>query len=321
MANIRANRPDREKPAARRTRRAPGASPPRPPTGGQAFPAGRRPPPRRRRRRSGKRTLHYLLLLIIVLPAGAILFLTVLFQIENITVTGLDRYSPDEVIAVSGIALGENLLRLSTGRIEAEILEAFTYISGVVVSRRFPHSVEITVTQYQPELAAKCGDGLALLTLDGKMLERGLSRSPGIPIVRGLRLEDYQPGDRVNGPQSGDNAERLVMVQYLLDAAQATDFLPITDIDVRDRLNMRVVHESRLLLELGSEADLEYKLTFLHHVIVNNVDPGTQARLDISNARERRLVLREGRVIDGEFIPGDIAVPFIFPGYAQEENG
>ena len=248
------------------------------------------------------------------------LILTVLFQIEDITVTGLDRYHPDDIITASGIELGENLLRLNTGRIESEVLEAFTYLSSVQVSRRLPHSVEIAVRQYRPEFAAEHEDGLALLTMQGKALEFGLTRSPGLPIVRGLALEDYQPGDMINGPDSPGNAERLVMLRYLFDAAAATDFLPITNIDVRDRLNMRVVHESRLVLELGSEADMEYKLTFLNHVIVNEIEPDAQARLDISNARERRLVRRDGRVIDGEFISGDLALQFAFQAPATQDT-
>jgi len=246
-------------------------------------------------------------LLIFVLAAGVVLSVSFFFQISNITVIGVDRYSPGQIIEVSGIQIGDNMLRLDTGQIVEDILYAFPYIASVRVQRRIPPRVEIIVTQYQPEIVAVANGEMAFLTLQGKLLERGSLVPPvGIPVVRGLNFRNFQPGQVIGGAENPENHERLVMLRYLFDAAYSVDFLPITDVDVRDRLNMRVVHEGRLLLELGSEADLEYKLTFLHYVIENHVGPEVQARLDISNARERRLIRRDGRVVDGEFLPGGI---------------
>jgi len=244
-----------------------------------------------------------------MLGAGAILFMTVLFQIEEITVTGSDRYAPDEIIEVSGIEIGENLLRLDTGRIEQELLTAFPYIASVSVERRFPHRVELVITQYLPEAAAIEDGEAALITLEGKMLERGLVNVPaGLPLVRGLRLEDYQPGDMIGGVMNPDNQERLVMLRYLFEAAYNINFGAIADVNVTDRLNMSIVYQGRVVVLLGSEADLEYKLTFTRHMIENQMEEDTQALLDVSNARDRRLRRRPGRVVDGEFIPGGIVL-------------
>ena len=307
----RGRRPPPEQKRGRRAGQAP--APPRrggPPAGGSAA---RRPPGRqlRKRRRRGKRTLHYLLLLIFVLSAGITLSMTVFFQIEEVVVTGGERYNPEAVVEVSGIAVGENLLRLRTGQIEEEILAAFPYIATVRVARRFPPRVELILTEYRPEIAVMDEDGeLAFLTLEGRVLDRGdLFLPPDLPFVRGISLGDHLPGQALGGREDPENEERLVMLRYLFEAAEETDFIPITNVDVRDRLNMRIVHEARLVLELGSEADLHYKLTFLRHVIENEIEPNAQARLDVSNVRERQLVRRDGRVEGGEFIPNEIAVP------------
>lgn len=321
------NRRQRPQPDKQR-RRQNGQAPPRGRPDGQARPAVRRTRPAsqqpRRRRRRGKRTLHYLLLLIFVLSAGVILSLTVFFQIEEVTVTGGERYRPEEIIALSGIEVGENMLRLRANEIEAELLAAFPYLATVNVQRRFPPRVELVITQYYPEIAVMDERGeLALLTLDGKVLERGDLLVPHyLPFVRGIALGDTQPGEGLGGAENPDNQERLVMLRYLFEAADEVGFLPITNVDVRDRLNMRILHEARLILELGSEADLHYKLTFLHHVIENEVEANAQARLDISNARDRRLIRRDGRVENGEFIPFEIAVPdvlFTHPNLEPEE--
>jgi len=280
-----------------------------------------RPRARKRRRRAGKRTLHYLLLLIIMLGAGATLFMTVLFQIEEIIVTGADRYADDEVIEVSGIETGENLLRLNTGRAADEILAAFPYIASVSVERRFPHRVELVITQYIPEAAAVEDGEAALITLEGKVLERGIVNIPaGLPLVRGLRVEDSQPGDMIGDIRNPDNQERLVMLRYLFEAAHSVNFGAITDINVTDRLNMSIVHQERVIVLLGSEADLEYKLTFARHIIDNEMEEDAQALLDASNARDRRLIRRDGKVVDGEFIPGGITFEEETEEEAEEET-
>ena len=272
--------------------------------GSPPGPTGRAAP--RRRRRTGKRTLHYLLLLIFMLAAGVILSLTVFFQIEDVAVIGVDKYEPDDVVEASGVQVGDNLLRLDTQRIEQEMTKAFPYIESVRVERRFPPRVELIVTQSVPQAAAVASGEVVFITLEGKILERGdLLVPPELPIVRGLSLQGAEPGTWLGGEEDPENEERLVMLRYLFEAAENTGFTPMTNVDVRDRLNIKIIHEARLILELGSEADLEYKLTFLRSVIENEIRPDAQALLDAANARDKQLIRKDGKVVNGEFFPDD----------------
>lgn len=258
---------------------------------------------RRRRRRTGRRTLHYLLLLLLVTGAGAVLSLTVFFKIEDIQVIGVDRYEPDRIIAVSGIQIGDNLLRIPTEEVEKKILDAFPYIESVKVARRYPPRVELQVTQCTPSAAVLDGDLLGLITREGKLLETGdLYIPPEIPIIKGLSLDGFAPGDLLGTDDHPENQERLRMLDYLLDAAEKTGFGPITNVDVSDRLNMKMVYEARLVLELGSEADMEYKLTFLKEVI-EDLGPEAQAKLDATNVRNKRILVKWGKVENGVFTP------------------
>ncbi|MGI6404823.1 MAG: cell division protein FtsQ/DivIB [Oscillospiraceae bacterium] len=258
---------------------------------------------RRKKRRTGKRTLHYLLLLLLVTGAGAVLSLTVFFQIEDIQVIGVDRYEPDHIIAVSGIQKEDNLLRIPTQEVEKRILDAFPYIESVKVVRRFPPRVELQVTQCTPAAAVLDGDRLGLITREGKLLETGdLYIPPEIPVIKGLTLQGFSPGDLLGEEDHPENQERLRMLDYLLDAAEKIGFGPITNVDVSDRLNMKMVYEARLVLELGSEADMEYKLTFLREVI-NDLGPEDQAKLDATNVRNKRILVKWGKVEEGVFTP------------------
>ena len=265
----------------------------------RAAPHTNAPRRRRRRRRSN---LHYPVLITLVAAAGIALALTFLFRIETIRVIGSDRYSPSDIIEASGIIAGDNLLRLNSQEIEEAILGQFPYIESVRVRRRFPPAVQLVVTQSTPAYAVRTVRGIALITEEGKLLEVGetLIPPPDLPVITGLVTDGFSPGQRIDFDP--ENAERLVMLRYLYEAAENTAFGKITNVDVSNRLNMTLVYEDRLLLVLGSEADLEYKLTFLREVI-NDLKPDDQARLDASNSADRRILVKWGKLEDGRFIP------------------
>ena len=290
----------------------------RPVRGGSPSRTGSSPRPPRVRRRRGKR-LHYLILIAFIAAAGIILSMTVLFKVEKISVIGTNRYHPDEIIQASGITAGENLLRINTAGAEESIISQFPYVDSVRVGRRFPPAVEIRIVQSVPAYAAKLENGVALITGEGKLLESGDLLVPhDLPIVTGFDLSGFLPGENIGGLP--ENLERLVMIRYLIDAAEKTGFGAITNVDVTNRLNMTAVYEARLLLVLGSESDLEYKLTFLKEVIAD-LDPGDQARLDASGAKDKRVLVKWGRVEKGVFTASTSATyDEIFGNYLHDDE-
>jgi cell division protein FtsQ len=244
--------------------------------------------------------------------------LTFLFKIESVQVIGADRYRPDEIAAVSGIGIGDNLLRLDTGAIEQKILGQFPYIETVAVKRRFPPRVELVVTRSVPSWAAFSEDEVALITKEGKLLEKGdLLVPPEIPVVRGFELEGVTPGAFIGGEEDPENAERLRMLSYLSEAARKTGFPAITNVDLTDPLNMTIVYEARLLLVLGSESDLEYKLTFIQEVI-GDLGEEDQARIDASAAaRDKQVLVKWGRLENGVFTPREGSEDGVVPEDTQ----
>lgn len=52
------------------------------------------------------------------------------------------------------------------------------------------------------------------------------------------------------------------MLKSLVDAVEETGFERITLVDFTDRLNMLLVYDNRVMIELGSQANLPYKLKF-----------------------------------------------------------
>jgi cell division septal protein FtsQ len=273
---------------------------------------------RRRRKRAGKRTLHHFLLLTFFLGAGMILCLTVFFKIEAINVIGSDKYDPLELARVSGVVEGDNLFRVSQKAIEENLIgAAYPYIESIEVNRRIPATVEIVVTQSTPAGMVKEGDSYVLITRDGKVLERGLLFIPeDIPLIIGLDTQNILPGaylgtwtkqpvatgeteeqtaarekaDEANEAHAAEVKASLVMVEYLFRAMEESGFRSITNVDISDPLNMRIMYENRLLLELGSEADLSYKLELVKAIIQGKLEPDARGTLHADNVKSKKVV-------------------------------
>jgi len=276
---------------------------------------------RRRKRRTGKKTIHYTLLILFVLAAGAILSLTTFFKIEAVSVAGTDHYSEEEMIAASGIQSGENLFRVSGAKVEETLKEQYPYIESVKISRKLPPTVEIKITQAIPSAAVFEGDKIVLITREGKVLERGkIFIPPAVPAVQGIPTTGVPEGQLL-----GEEAkEPLVMVNYLLDAMEGVGFQGITNVDVRDPLNMLIIYENRLLFKMGTEADLEHKLFFIQNVL-KDLGPEEQGRIDVSNAKTKSwlilkdITLEEALALENKDKPGS-GIQELLEDKAQEES-
>lgn len=282
-----------------------------------------------RRRRSGNRFLHHVLFILVFLVVGIILSLTVFFKIEDVVVLGVEHYPEQDVITESGIELGENLWLVDTKEIEQHLLATFPYMETVRVRRTFPPAIEIHAV---PSIAVAAleqdSSNYVLITYDGKILEQGLTLPAwNALLVKGVAINDREPGDilgqwknlpAVSGESeeetklrrakneagaeaAEDQKEALRMIQFLYDAMEEASFDNITNIDLTDRYNMKVMYENRMLLKLGSEIDLAYKLEFAKEVLENQLHPDAPGELDLAEARYNRVYYKwpEGYREDG----------------------
>ena len=281
---------------------------------------------KRRRRRTGRQTLHYLLILLSAAAILLILSLTVFFKIEKLEVTGNTKYANEEILAQSGVNIGDNLFRVSQSAVQKALLEKFPYIEGVKLKRSFPPKLIFEITQAKPLGAVNAAAGYVVIGYSGKILETGVRTLPAdVTVVNGMYLSLAEVGHRLGEvvskgdltysaevssemevwrkekagkpnaktedkekewrTRSAENEEEnFKMLAYLVEAVEETGFGEITLVDFSDRLNMRLVYDGRILIELGSEADLSYKLKFVQRLISDELPADYQGRLDASTA-------------------------------------
>ena len=101
---------------------------------------------RTRRRNRGRFGPLFKLLCVIAVIVALTVGATVFFRVEQVTVTGNQRYTEEEIVAASGIQLGSNLYSLNKVRIDRNLRTTLPYIGELTINRSLPSTVVITVT-------------------------------------------------------------------------------------------------------------------------------------------------------------------------------
>ncbi len=102
------------------------------------------------RRAEGRRRLRVLLVCggfaAFLLVAAGLLYLSPFFDVENVTVTGVDSARAEVVRSVAGVSQGEAVIRVDTDAV-ARRVETLPWVVHAKVTRSFPDSVHIEVTE------------------------------------------------------------------------------------------------------------------------------------------------------------------------------
>lgn len=240
----------------------------------------------------------FCIVLLLLLSVGIALSLTVFFPIETIEVSGNTRYAEGELIEASGVAVGNNIFCFRAKSAGERVAEAFPYVEKAKVTRIFPHTVSISITEAEADTAIETEDGYLLLSRRGRILEGPSPYPPeGRPRVIGFSLSGAQPGDYL--PK--DEQERFDLLREIEAGLLEYGLSPISVIDLRDLIEMRLLYDGRLAIELGSKIDLSYKLRAAAEVIELSVGSRTVGILDVSVRPTMRL--REVNLYDPDFWP------------------
>lgn len=157
-----------------------------------------------RRRARLRRTL--LVVLLVLLAAGGVWF----ERSEHATVTGVvvqgqARLDAGEVIATSGVTVGEPVARLRPSRV-ARSVEGLPLVRAAEVSRGLDRRVTIRVVEREPIYVVTYRTSSVLVDRDGVVVDRG--RDDRLPAVR-VVTPPPAPGELVASHAALANAHRV----------------------------------------------------------------------------------------------------------------
>ncbi len=236
---------------------------------------------KRRKKRKRNYTLYYIILAIFLVIAGAVLSMTVFFNIENIKVEGSAIYTLDNVDSVLDVEIGDNLLRLNTNAMEKELLEEFQKADNVEIKRAFPTTLLIRITDGEPTTQLYSDNVYYVLSKTGRVLEHTEQSLANVPIIVGPDAKSANLGSYVS--LTLENQERD-WISILFSEIEKSGLKDISAIDITNTISLKIYYQNRFQINLGSLSELDTKLAMVYQVFSSgNIDVEESGIIDITD--------------------------------------
>lgn len=112
------------------------------------------------------------------------------FAIKTVQIDGQNRKTPQEVAALGGIAIGENVFSVDLD-VSRRKIEDDPWIKSATVTRKLPGSLVVTVVEHEPVLLVAIEGKLYLASRGGDVFKEALPDDPlDMPVVTGIGAKD-----------------------------------------------------------------------------------------------------------------------------------
>jgi len=202
-------------------------------------------------------------LLIIVVT---ILGMSVFLKIMEIEVEGESMYAKGDIISVSGIMSGDNLMFVDTGLATRRIHTAMPFISDVKITRVLPSSIRIEVTESTALATITFRDSVLVIDSTGRVLKQADSAPEGLIEIRGINLADASEGSQLRPELGGE-----MQLQYMRDILAAIEKEGIQGdvsyLDVTYSATITLGYSERFRVILGGPSQARSKINQLPGIV------------------------------------------------------
>ena len=218
----------------------------------------------RQKKARKKRLIKGLIALIIALFITiVILCLTVFFPITSITATGSKIYTSEEIVAISGIKIGDNIFTFNQKRATDLIKSKLPFIEKVEYKRSLPDTLKIKVYDAKPYYCVSQNGAYYNVSKAGWVLEKLDEKTAG---VFEIKISDVKCN--VGTQIKFNDKKSYNMLQNVIKLLEDND-LKIDYVDVTNSVTIKAGVEGRFDVNFGTENSLENKVKHLKTTIEN----------------------------------------------------
>lgn len=242
-----------------------------------------------RRARGRALAIFYISAFSAVVVSAILLCIFVFFRVGTITVTGCSAYREEDILQICSIAEGDNLVLLETGSREEALEYRFPYIEQAEIRKHIPSSVEIILTETDTAFSVEREDGRYLyVSYAGKVLEIADSPAPDSAVVRGCVPTNEKPSTQLAFEEKSDSK----LFAQISGQLEKNDLEGITEIDLRNRYDITMTYDNRIVFRFGNTNDLEFKAMFGISMLIKMQEDGTlkadtRGEIDLTVAAEK----------------------------------
>ena len=203
--------------------------------------------------------------ILIIIGILICILMTPIFDVKQISVKGNEQISTPQIISLSQIKNGENIIKYKKNQIVKNIKEN-PYIKTVNIKKKYPNSIEISVTERNVRLMIQLLSSYAYTDSQGYILEISQEKKD-VPILKGIATNenDILPGKRLEIK----DLEKLGDVLKILEAVNEINIQSnITYIDISDDNNYIIyIEKEKKTIYLGDVKNLNNKMLYLKKIL------------------------------------------------------
>ncbi len=237
------------------------------------------------RQRKLRRTASYIGVFFGIVIIAVALSLTVMFRTTEIRVEaeGLP-YSDEEIIKTSGLDYSDNIFLAKRKAAEKKLKETYPYVEGVDVTFRIPGTQIIKIDTAVPSYQVQFSGGFAVVSENSRILEINSAQKNDIPLLKGLKLNQTQPGEYI----SFEKASTKQILDEVVKNINDNEVPNIYGIDISNTANIELNYDNRITILLGLPEDVGYKLRTAKAIISQQLTANDKGTLDVSLANSDR---------------------------------
>ncbi|MEI8080583.1 MAG: FtsQ-type POTRA domain-containing protein [Actinomycetes bacterium] len=191
---------------------------------------------------------------VVVAVAVWLFYFSTVFALETLVIEGVKDVSPAQVGSAAGLQTGIPLARVDTAAVEDQV-EALPSVSKVQVTRRWPHTIVITILERDRVAAVASGDQFLIVDSAGATFNQSKKRPAGLPLLE----------------VAEDNPARAAAVEVL--TAMPDDVLIMIDKVAADSPDKVVLTlRNGVTVMWGPPADTVYKAEVLRALLAKTKD-------------------------------------------------
>ena len=229
---------------------------------------------REKKRKAALRKVRFWTILsLVLLTAGAFIFsISGFFTVDSIEVKGNDHFTAEEIINIAHAVPGHNLIYDMDKKDIEDYLLQNPYIKKVVVTRKLPSTIVITVTERQQACAFKYDDDYLIMDDEGILLKKTRTE-PKLTMVTGLVVSRLKLGETI-GTQNQTMFGRLLRLIRTMNASDMY-FVRIDMSDYEENGAVRAYIYDKLIVKTNYDLLMEnLKNGRLHRVVEKLFEDG-----------------------------------------------
>ena len=223
------------------------------------------------RRHRGSFGFLYKLLSVLVICGCLVAAMTLFFRVDQVIITGQQRYTDAQVLEASGIEYGDNLFLLNKYDAAGNIVSALPYMEEIRINRTLPSTLTIEVRECSDPMAILQDGSAWIISSGGRIVDqKAESAAENYPVVSGCRLLAPSVGTQM--ALSTEYASQQASLLALMSALEEADMLQDVDgIRLDDISAIRMDYVGRFTVKMPYGADYPMKLKTLRLAMEQDV--------------------------------------------------